>query len=108
MHWRAEGRAEYSVLAFVPGSRPFDLFDPARKGRAKLYSRRVLISRDADLLPGYLRFVRLVVDSPDLPLNVSREIVQQSHLFAAIKKGVTNRLLQDISQARRNRCGKIR
>jgi molecular chaperone HtpG len=98
VHWRAEGRAEYTVLAFVPGSRPFDLFDPARKGRAKLYSRRVLISRDADLLPGYLRFVRLVVDSPDLPLNVSREMVQQSHLFAAIKKGVANRLLQDIAK----------
>jgi molecular chaperone HtpG len=98
VHWRAEGRAEYSVLAFVPGSRPMDLFDPARKGRAKLYSRRVLISRDADILPGYLRFVRLVVDSPDLPLNVSREMVQQSHLFTAIKKGVTNRLLQDIAK----------
>ncbi len=98
VHWRAEGRAEYSVLAFVPGSRPLDLFDPARKGRAKLYSRRVLISHDADLLPGYLRFVRLVVDSPDLPLNVSREMVQQSHLFAAIKKGVANRLLQDIAK----------
>jgi molecular chaperone HtpG len=98
VHWRAEGRAEYTVLAFVPGSRPFDLFDPARKGRAKLYSRRVLISRDADLLPGYLRFVRLVVDSPDLPLNVSREMVQESHLFAAIKKGVANRLLQDIAK----------
>lgn len=98
VHWRAEGRAEYSVLAFVPSSRPLDLFDPARKGRAKLYSRRVLISRDADILPGYLRFVRLVVDSPDLPLNVSREMVQQSNLFAAIKKGVTNRLLQDIAK----------
>jgi molecular chaperone HtpG len=98
VHWRAEGRAEYTVLAFVPGSRPFDLFDPARKGRAKLYSRRVMISRDADLLPGYLRFVRLVVDSPDLPLNVSREMVQESHLFAAIKKGVANRLLQDIAK----------
>jgi molecular chaperone HtpG len=98
VHWRAEGRAEYTVLAFIPGSRPFDLFDPARKGRAKLYSRRVLISRDADLLPGYLRFVRLVVDSPDLPLNVSREMVQESHLFAAIKKGVANRLLQEIAK----------
>ncbi|WP_298358828.1 molecular chaperone HtpG [Rhodoblastus sp.] len=98
VHWRAEGRAEYSVLAFVPGSRPFDLFDPARKGRVKLYSRRVLISRDSDLLPGYLRFVRAVVDSPDLPLNVSREMVQESALFAAIKKGVTNRLLQEIGK----------
>ena len=55
-HWRAEGRAEYSVLGFVPGSRPFDLFDPARKGRAKLYSRRVLISRDADLFAGLFAF----------------------------------------------------
>jgi molecular chaperone HtpG len=98
VHWRAEGRAEYNVLAFVPGSRPFDLFDPARKGRAKLYSRRVLISRDSDLLPGYLRFVRLVVDSPDLPLNVSREMVQESALFAAIKKGVTKRLLQELGK----------
>ncbi len=98
VHWRAEGRAEYTVLAFVPGSRPFDLFDPARKGRVKLYSRRVLISRDGDLLPGYLQFVRLVVDSPDLPLNVSREMVQESALFAAIKKGVTNRLLQEIGK----------
>ncbi len=98
VHWRAEGRAEYNVLAFVPGSRPFDLFDPARKGRAKLYSRRVLISRDSDLLPGYLRFARAVVDSPDLPLNVSREMVQESALFAAIKKGVTNRLLQELGK----------
>ncbi len=98
VHWRAEGRAEYSVLAFVPGSRPFDLFDPARKNRSKLYSRRVLIARDADILPGYLRFIRLVVDSPDLPLNVSREMVQQSHLFTAIRKGVANRLLQEITK----------
>jgi molecular chaperone HtpG len=98
IHWRAEGRAEYTVLAFVPGSRPFDLFDPARKGRAKLYSRRVLISRDIDLLPGYLRFIRLVVDSPDLPLNVSREIVQQSQVLAAIKKGIVSRLLQELGK----------
>jgi len=98
IHWRAEGRAEYTVLAFVPGSRPFDLFEPNRKGKAKLYSRRVLISRDADLLPGYLRFIRLVVDSPDLPLNVSRELVQQNAVYAAIKKGVANRLLQELSK----------
>ncbi len=98
IHWRAEGRAEYTVLAFVPGSRPFDLFDPSRKGKAKLYSRRVLISKDADLLPGYLRFIRLVVDSPDLPLNVSRELVQQNQVYAAIKKGVANRLLQELTK----------
>lgn len=102
IHWRAEGRAEYTVLAFVPGSRPFDLFDPARKGRAKLYSRRVLISRDTDILPGYLRFIRLVVDSADLPLNVSREMVQESQFFAAIKKGATNRLLQELAKLAEN------
>ena len=98
MHWRAEGRHEYTVLAFVPGSRPFDLFDPARKGRNKLYVRRVLITQDADLLPGWLRFVRLVVDSADLPLNVSREMIQQSAVFAAIRKGVTNRIVQELTK----------
>jgi molecular chaperone HtpG len=96
VHWRAEGRQEYTVLAFVPGSRPFDLFDPVRKGKAKLYVRRVLISADADLLPGWLRFMRLVVDSADLPLNVSREMIQESPVFAAIRKGVANRLVQEL------------
>ena len=82
----------------MPGSRPFDLFDPARKSRNKLYVRRVLITQDADLLPGWLRFVRLVVDSADLPLNVSREMIQQSAVFAAIRKGVTNRMVQELTK----------
>ena len=98
VHWRAEGRHEYTVLAFVPGGRPYDLFDPARKGRAKLYVRKVLISSDADVLPSWLRFVRLVVDSADIPLNVSREMVQESAVFAAIKKGVTNRVLAELTK----------
>ena len=98
LHWRAEGRHEYTVLAFIPGSRPFDLFDPSRKGRNKLYVRRVLITVDADLLPGWLRFVRLVVDSADLPLNVSRELIQKSDVFAAIRKGVTNRVVQELGK----------
>jgi molecular chaperone HtpG len=98
VHWRAEGRHEYTVLAFIPGSRPFDLFDPQRKGKAKLYVRRVLISADADLLPGWLRFVRLVVDSSDLPLNVSREMIQESAVFSAIRKGVVNRLVQELTK----------
>ena len=98
VHWRAEGRHEYTVLAFVPGSRPFDLFDPGRKGKAKLYVRRVLISADAEILPNWLRFVRLVVDSADLPLNVSRELIQESAVFAAIKKGVTNRIVQELTK----------
>ncbi|MGO9420917.1 molecular chaperone HtpG [Roseiarcus sp.] len=98
LHWRAEGRHEYTVLAFIPGSRPFDLFDPSRKGRNKLYVRRVLITEDADILPGWLRFVRLVVDSADLPLNVSRELIQKSEVFAAIRKGVTNRVVQELGK----------
>jgi molecular chaperone HtpG len=98
VHWRAEGRQEYTVLGFVPGSRPFDLFDPARQGRGKLYVRRVLITDDAELLPRWLRFVRLVVDSADLPLNVSREMIQQSPILGAIKKGVANRILQELKK----------
>ena len=98
LHWRVEGRHEYTVLAFVPGSRPFDLFDPERKGKGKLYVRRVLITQDSSLLPGWLRFVRLVVDSSDLPLNVSREMIQQSPVFAAIKRGVTNRIVQELGK----------
>ena len=96
MHWHVEGRQDYTVLAFVPGSRPFDLFDPARTGRAKLYVRHVLITDDAEVLPRWLRFVRLVVDLADLPLNVSRETIQESPVFVAIKKGVTNRVLQEL------------
>ena len=102
IHWRAEGRYEYNVLAFVPGSRPFDLFEPERKGKGKLYVRRVLINDNADLLPGWLRFVRLVVDSADIPLNVSREMIQQSPIYAAIKKGVANRIVQELTKCAEN------
>ncbi len=102
IHWHVEGRQEYTVLAFVPGSRPFDLFDPARPGRAKLYVRHVLITEDAEVLPRWLRFVRLVVDSADLPLNVSRETIQESPVFAAIKKAVTNRVLQELVKLAEN------
>jgi molecular chaperone HtpG len=98
VHWRAEGRHEYTVLAFIPSSQPFDLFDPARRGRAKLYVRHVLITDEAEVLPRWLRFVRLVVDSADIPLNVSREMIQQSPIFGAIKKGVANRILQELTK----------
>jgi molecular chaperone HtpG len=86
IHFRAEGRHEYTALAFVPGSRPFDLFDPHRKGRIKLYVKRVFITDDTDVLPRYLRFVRGLVDSSDLPLNVSREMIQESPIFTASKR----------------------
>jgi molecular chaperone HtpG len=98
IHYRAEGRHEYTVLVFVPGSQPFDLFDPERKGRIKLYVKRVFITDDVEVLPRYLRFVRGLVDSTDLPLNVSREMIQESPILAAIKTGVTNRVLSELEK----------
>ncbi|MBB5730994.1 HSP90 family molecular chaperone [Sphingomonas prati] len=98
MHYRAEGRHEYSVLAFVPSTKPFDLFDPDRSGRMKLYVNRVFITDEADLLPRYLRFVRGLVDSSDLPLNMSREMIQESPILATIKKGVTGRVLSELEK----------
>jgi molecular chaperone HtpG len=98
VHYRAEGRHEFTVLAFVPSTRPFDLFDPDRKGRIKLYVKRVFISDEAEILPRYLRFVRGLVDSADLPLNVSREMIQESPTLGAIKKSVTGRVLADLSK----------
>ena len=98
IHFRAEGRHEYTALAFLPGARPFDLFDADRKGRIKLYVKRVFITDEAELLPRYLRFVRGIIDTADLPLNVSREMIQDSPLLAAIKNGVTNRILSDLAK----------
>ena len=98
IHYRAEGRQEYNVLAFVPGGRPFDLFDADRKGRIKLYVRRVFITDEADILPRYLRFVRGIVDSADLPLNISREMLQESPILTAIKKGVTGRIIGELER----------
>jgi len=98
VHFRAEGRHEYSALAFVPGSQPFDLSDPDRKGRMKLYVKRVFITDEAELLPRYLRFVRGLVDTNDLPLNVSREMIQESAILSAIRKGVTNRIITAIEK----------
>ncbi|GLK74473.1 molecular chaperone HtpG [Ancylobacter dichloromethanicus] len=96
IHFRAEGRHEYTGLIFVPGARPFDVFDADRKGRIKLYVKRVFITDDAELLPRYLRFARGIVDSADLPLNVSREMIQDSPLLGAIRKGVTSRVISEL------------
>jgi molecular chaperone HtpG len=102
IHFRAEGRQEYTTLAFIPGSRPFDLFDPTRSGRIKLYVKRVFITHQAQVLPRYLRFVRGVVDSADLPLNVSREMIQKCPQLAAIKKGITSRILSELEKVAEN------
>ena len=98
VHFRAEGRHEFTALAFVPSTRPFDLFDPDRKGRIKLYVKRVFITDDAEILPRYLRFVRGLVDSADLPLNVSREMIQESPILAAIKKNVAGRVIGELEK----------
>jgi molecular chaperone HtpG len=96
LHYRAEGRQSYAVLLFVPTRAPFDLFDAERKGRVKLYVRRVFITEDAALLPSYLRFVRGVIDSEDVPLNISREILQNNPQVAQIRRAVTGRLLTEL------------
>src|SRR6201995_858264 len=85
---RPEGRSSYAVFLFAPSAKPFDLFEPARKGKVKLYVRRVFITDDADLLPAYLRFIRGVVDREDLPLNISREMLQNNPQLAQIRKAV--------------------
>jgi molecular chaperone HtpG len=98
LHYRAEGRQSYAVLLFAPSTKPFDLFEPARKGKVKLYVRRVFITDDADLLPAYLRFIRGVVDSEDLPLNISREMLQNNPQLAQIRKAVTGRVVGELEQ----------
>jgi molecular chaperone HtpG len=82
----------------VPSSRPFDLFEPERRGKVKLYVRRVFITDEAEILPPWLRFVRGVIDSEDLPLNLSREMLQKNPVIEAIGKGVTNRVLTDLDK----------
>ena len=101
-HNRVEGRTEYIQLLYLPERAPFDLWDREQRHGLKLYVKRVFIMEDAgDLLPAYLRFVRGVIDSSDLPLNVSREILQQSRDVKAIREGSTKRvlgLLEDLSE----------
>jgi molecular chaperone HtpG len=99
MHWRAEGRIEYTGLLFVPSIRPFDLFDPKRAHGVKLYVKRVFITDHAEgLVPPWLRFLRGVVDSEDLPLNISREMLQNNPMLAKIRQGVTKRVLSDLKK----------
>jgi molecular chaperone HtpG len=94
VHAKVEGRLEYTVLFYIPQRAPFDLWDRERRHGIKLYVRRVFIMDDAeDLMPPYLRFVRGIIDSSDLPLNVSREILQQSRDVQQIKAASTKRVL---------------
>jgi molecular chaperone HtpG len=94
LHSRIEGSHDYTALLFVPATEPFDLWDRERRHGVRLYVKRVFIMDDAaHLLPAYLRFVRGVIDADDLPLNVSREILQGSRVVDSIRAGVTRRLL---------------
>ncbi len=99
LHWRAEGKLEYRCLLFVPKTKPFDLFMPERKPRLKLYVKRVFITeRCEELIPPYLRFLKGVVDSEDLPLNISREMLQNNPVLAKIRAGIVKRLLSELQK----------
>ena len=99
LHNKAEGVLEYTSLLFVPSTRPFDLFDPERKNRVKLYVRRIFITDEGtELLPAYLRFLRGVVDSEDLPLNISREMLQSNPMATRIRQQLTRRVLTELGK----------
>lgn len=98
IHYKAEGRYEYDVLLFLPSSKPFDLFDPAKRSKLKLYVKKVLISESTDIIPSYFRFVSGVIDCPDIPLTVSRDVLQDNSVVIAIKKAIRNRLISTLSK----------
>jgi len=97
LHYKAEGAIEYTGLLFIPETAPFDLFQPDRIKSLKLYTNKVFISDDLpDFMPAYLRFVKGVIDTKDLPLNVSREMLQKTPVLAKVKKGLIRRLLSEL------------
>ena len=99
IHNRVEGKIEYTNLLFVPSTKPLDLFHPDRKPHIKLYVKRVFITDDCEeLLPGYLRFLRGVVDSEDMPLNISREMLQHNPVVAKIRAGLVKRVLGELEK----------
>ncbi|MFZ2006396.1 MAG: molecular chaperone HtpG [Stellaceae bacterium] len=98
LHARAEGVVEYAYLLFVPETKPFDLFEPDRKTQVKLYVRRVFITDESEMLPPYLRFMRGVVDSEDLPLNISREMLQSNPMVARMRRQLTGRVLGELQK----------
>ncbi|MBS0307788.1 MAG: molecular chaperone HtpG, partial [Proteobacteria bacterium] len=98
-HNRVEGRSEYTQLLYIPAHAPYDLWDRNKRGGIKLYIKRVFIMDDAEqLMPVYLRFVKGVIDSADLPLNVSREILQESRDVKVIREGSTKRVLSMLEE----------
>lgn len=103
MHNQVEGKLSYTNLLFIPTIRPFDLFHPDRRRRVKLYVKRVFITdENVDLIPHYLRFLRGIVDSEDLPLNISRETLQDNPMLAAIRDSITKRVLTELKRKAKN------
>lgn len=98
IHYKAEGRYEYDVLLFLPSTKPFDLFDPGKRSKLKLYVKKILISENTDIIPSYFRFVSGVIDCPDIPLTVSRDVLQDNSVVIAIKKAIRNRLISTLSK----------
>lgn len=99
LHYKAEGMQEYTVLLFIPETQPMDLFDPARKNRVKLFVKRVFIADDtSEVLPGWLRFLRGVIDSQDLPLNISREMLQNNPTLERMAKAITKKVLGELEK----------
>jgi molecular chaperone HtpG len=96
LHWRAEGTLEFSALLFIPSSKPFMAVEDSRESRVRLHVRRMFITEEAGLLPPWLRFVQGVVDTEDLPLNVSREMLQATPVLARIRKAATGRVLSEL------------
>jgi molecular chaperone HtpG len=96
LHWRAEGMLDFSALLFIPGMKPFQAVEEVRESRLRLHVRRMFITDQAGLLPPWLRFVHGVVDTEDLPLNVSREMLQATPVLARIRKAVTSRVLSEL------------
>ena len=103
LHFKAEGNIEYTGLLYIPSNAPYDLFQPDRKNGLKLYVNKVFISdKVEELIPNYLRFVKGVVDSSDLPLNISREMLQHSALIEKIKHGTVSRILKELKKRAKN------
>lgn len=104
LHYKAEGVIDYTSLLFIPTKPPFNLFQPDRKSGLQLYVNRVFISDDIpDLIPHFLRFVTGVIDTSDLPLNVSREMLQKTPVMAKIKKGIVHRILDELKKRAENK-----
>ena len=97
LHFRAEGMIEYTGLLYIPSSRPFDLYNQDRTSKVRLYVKRVFITEDCEeLLPRWLRFLRGVIDSEDLPLNISREMLQNNAVLSKIRAGITTRVIKEL------------